>query len=627
MNIRVIKNRAAFCLLVALGLILAGCFQPVDIGETFVEKGTAHLKLANESEDDSYILEGLELQNAEGETVQSWDGLDLKAGKSCDLHTEASGSFTLFYRVKDTWISETVVDRWEAGPVDIELNKSHDFLFKVGEGFKVTPQDEDRDGLPDIWETENDFDPEDPADGGTVYVSAGGEDTNNGTREQPYKTLAKAAEKARRGLDDAACTVVVLGELNWLNANDRNPENQARADSLFALGKTRHPLTIRGEDPEDSSKPGILQGNSAPGKRVLYIGPGADITLLNIEITGGKQKGGGIYASGATLTLGPGTTITGNQSYDLTAGEAGGIYLERGTLIMEAGSSVTDNTASIHGGVQLRNSRLTMNGGQISWNHAVLGIGGLGVDGCTVDMFDGAEISHNTAGEDGKTIGDTGGGASMTLSEFTMHSGSKITGNKIFSGRGGGLYVTGESKLVMKAGSVVSENVCTSVSPEQLVGWGGGIYLSGTFTMESGALITKNTADKAGGGVFSAISTFTMEGGDITANTAGDNDDDTANTANGGGVHLYGTGSLFKMVSGSIAGNTAETNGGGIYVGSGASFTMTGGTVYGSNGDVNKNEAKAANDPTGHAVYDNRTGADPAAYDATINRFPVPPTP
>jgi hypothetical protein len=401
-------------------------------------------------------------------------------------------------------------------------------------------------------------------------------------------------EKARRGLDDSASTVVVLGTLNWLNGNDRNPENQARADSLFALGKTRHPLTIRGEDPADSSKPGILQGNPDSGKRVLYIGPGAEITLLNITITGGRQTGGGIYASGATLTLGPGTTITGNQSYDLTAGEAGGIYMEGGILVMEAGSSVTLNKAYYTGGVQMRNSRLTMNGGRINENSAVTDHGGLCIDGCTVEMFDGAEINENKGSV-------TGGGVSMAFCEFTMHSGSKIIGNKLEKGIGGGLYVTGESKLVMEDGSIVSGNECGT-------GDGGGVVViaGSSFTMENGALIKGNTAARHGGGVLvDMASFFTMEGGGITGNTA---------KKNGGGVFVYGNAS-FVMEGGAIAGNTAEEHGGGLYLNSLSnpgvtSFTITGGTIYGDNAnpDTLKNEAKAAADnPKSHAVYDNRT--------------------
>jgi hypothetical protein len=580
-KIHVIKNRVAFCLLAVLGLILAGCFQPVDIGETFIEEGTAHLRVTNDSEDDSYILEGFELRNAEGAAV--WEGLDLKAGKSRDIHTETAGSYTLWYRVKDTWISETIVDFWEAGPVDIALNRSHDFSFKVGDGFKVTPRDEDRDGVPDIWETENGFDPKDNSDGGTVYVSANGLDEapGNGTREQPYKTLAKAADKARRGLDDAACTVVVLGTLDWLNANDRNPENQARADSLFVLGKTRYPLIIRGEDLTDLAKAGVLKGHPAAHKRVLYIGPGADITLLNIKITGGKHTGGGIYVSGAKLTLGPWTTVTGNESYDVAASASGGIYMERGTLIMEADSSVTGNTANSSGGVTLVASTLTMNGGKITNNKVRESSGGLSATDSTIKMFAGAEISGNEVGA-ANASGNNVGGVALSYSTLIMYNGSKIIGNKVYGGSGGGLYTAGESFVTMEEGSEISGNECPTPSGQSYTGIGGGLHVGG-------------------------MTTFTMKGGKITRNTAGNY---------GGGIDLSGVGTSFTMEGGEISGNTAGRIGGGIILSSGALLTIKGGTIYGSGDDTptdKKNTATKGDSDNqdakhGHAIWDADSG-------------------
>jgi predicted outer membrane repeat protein len=569
--------------LAVLGLILAGCFQAVDTGETFIEKGTAHLRVNNASADEAYVLEGLELRNAEGAVEQSWEGLDLAAGDTWEVHTETEGSFTLMYRVKDTWISDSAIDLWEGGPVEIALNRSHEFLFR-GEDFEVSQEDADGDGLPDTWEKEHGLNPEDPADGNEVYVSAGGQDEapGNGTRASPYKTLAKAADRARQGLTDTARTVVVLGELDWQSGNPPDPEDRVKSESLFALGKTRNPLTIRGEDPAAPGKPGVLRGYPGAGKRVLYLGPGADITLLNMTITGGKHTGGGIYASGAKLTLGPGTTITGNESYDVDASGAGGIYMERGVLVMEPGSSVSDNTAHSAGGVNLVASVFTMKGGKITGNRALRASGGLSADGSTLEMFAGAEISGKIVGKPGSPAGDNAGGLGLVFSTLTMHQGSKITGNKVYSGFGGGLYVTGESTLIMK-GSEISGNECTVESvggkADDNAGWGGGLEMANTssLVMESGS-INGNKAVRNGGGVYLlGESSFTMQGGDISNNKMmGDY---------GGGICIDQS-SLFTLTGGSVKNNTAKGNGGGIAVGTGT-FTMKG-------GDITGNTAKAA---------------------------------
>ncbi|MDR2160319.1 MAG: hypothetical protein LBP23_09680, partial [Treponema sp.] len=293
------KIRSVFSLFLTFCLLVfSGCFQSVDIGETFVEKATAHLRVTNDSADESYILDGLELRNAEGAAV--WEGLNLSKGQSWEVHTETAGTFTLWYRVKDTWFSANEVKAYNGGPVEIALNKSHEFLFE-GEKFDVTQQDSDEDGYPDAWEEENGFDPNDSGDGGIVYVKANGQDEapGNGTRDHPYKTLAKAVAKAGRGLSPAIRTVVVMGPapLSWGTGGNEpnNLEFPGREDSVFYLGKTRDRVTIRGEGPDN---PGILTAETVTNKRVLYLDSGADIAFQDIRITKGRHIGGGVYASG-----------------------------------------------------------------------------------------------------------------------------------------------------------------------------------------------------------------------------------------------------------------------------------------------------------------------------------------
>jgi hypothetical protein len=560
------KNRSAFCFFAGFSLILAACFQPVDIGETFVEKGTAHLRVTNESEDKAYVLEGLELRNAGGEIEQFWEGLDLTVkDKPWEVHTETSGSCTLWYRVKDTEISSTAIGVYPAyPPVEIALNRSHEFSFK-GEAIEVTHQDTDGDGLPDAWETEHGFDPANPDDGNEVYVSASGRDEpehGNGTQSYPYKTLAKAVDKAGRGLNDKARTVVVLGTLALANGNGPdNAEHPGRDDSVFYLGKTRNPVTIKGEGPDNNR--GTLTAENSGNKRVLYLDSGANVTLQDMTITGGKGIGGGIYASGAELlTLGSGTEIKANNkgNGNVIVIEGGGIYMVQGDIVMEPGSSVSDNEAGYGGGVRLLASTLTMNGGKITKNNSVGGPGGLNADGSTIKMFGTAEISDNTAGANDNVRGRNGAGVILeSFSKLTMHEESKITRNKLTNGYGGGLYVTGESTLTMKGGEI-SYNECTA---------------------------SVDTSGRGGGVMVVYKSSLIMEGG-------------------------------------VIKNNKAEKIGGGIYLAAtGASFTIKDGTVYGGTGD-NKNEAtKGDNDDSekakhGHAIYDARIETDPIIYDTDV---------
>ncbi|MCI8299293.1 MAG: hypothetical protein HFI69_02920 [Lachnospiraceae bacterium] len=114
---------------------------------------------------------------------------------------------------------------------------------------------------------------------------------------------------------------------------------------------------------------------------------------------------------------------------------------------------------------------------------------------------------------------------------------------------------------------------------------GGGVYVRGTFTMNGGN-ITENTAtynhtDGSGGGVCVSEGTFTMNGGLISKNEVVD--------ANGGGV-VVRDGGTFLMAGGKITENMAGTNrgqrrcGGGVYVSANAKFTM-------SDGEISNNRA------------------------------------
>jgi hypothetical protein len=359
---------------------------------------------------------------------------------------------------------------------------------------------------------------------------------------------------------------VVVGTLDGQGGNDQNPENPAKAESVFFLGKTRNPVTILGKDPLNPGGPsGVLTvAQLPPDKRgILYLGPGANIALQDISITGGRGKGGGIFASGATLTLKSGAIVENNNASpgdDLAGIVGGGIYMANSVLVMEAGSSVRGNRADNTAGLRLFASRFTMNGGTITNNHAVLSAGGMAAENSIVKMLNGAEISGNIAGAADMTFRATAGGVAIGSSEFTMYAGSKINGNTAY-GWAGGVYVAGESKLIMEAGSEISGNECIKLSSSPSNnGQGGGVVVSdrGSFIMKGGA-IKSNTAGEYGGGIF-----------------------------------------LVTVAS---------------------SFTMSGGTVYGySAGDTNSNKVKDLTSWKGHAIYDYRTIHKP--YDGNVIRFP-----
>ena len=130
----------------------------------------------------------------------------------------------------------------------------------------------------------------------------------------------------------------------------------------------------------------------------------------------------------------------------------------------------------------------------------------------------------------------------------------------------------------------------------------------GTLIMKSGSMITGNTNDSDGGGVYVNRGTFTMYGGVIVGN----------NAQHGAGVYVFdGT---FNMYGGEIKGNNASLCGGGVYLSyhpDEAFIHMAGGTIYGKEdiaGD-NRNTAEGYHDeygghdiPPGAALYLDKDG-------------------
>ena len=138
-----------------------------------------------------------------------------------------------------------------------------------------------------------------------------------------------------------------------------------------------------------------------------------------------------------------------------------------------------------------------------------------------------------------------------------------VTGGVVTGGNGsdgGGVYMSGNSTFKMNGGTISGNSANRD---------GGGVYVTGSnskFTLENG-IISGNTASDDGGGVYVDGGTFTINGGTIAGNTA----------SWGGGVFVKKDG-IFTLTSGAISGNTATYyDGGGVFVG--GTFTMEGGTI------------------------------------------------
>ena len=312
-------------------------------------------------------------------------------------------------------------------------------------------------------------------------------------------------------------------------------------------------------------------------ERHFIVASGATLTLENIILDGGKDKGnigGGIEVEkGGTLVMNDGAVIQ-KCSVPGTYTFGGGVY-NSGTFTMKDGK-IINNTADEGGGVFNSDGAFTMEGGEISGNNAVVGGGVFNIDGAFT--MEGGEISDNETEwlgggvftmdgaftmEGGEISGNNalvGGGVHNSDGAFTMEGG-EISGNNAFAS-GGGVYNGNDSTFTMGGGEISGNKAEVE---------GGGVSNNGMFTMTN-STISGNEAGRGGSGVYS-LGTFTMTNSTISGNTS--------NYGSGGGVYSLGT---FTMSGGEISGNTAKL-GGGVYNRSGTS-DITGGKISGNTAEL-----------------------------------------
>lgn len=424
----------------------------------------------------------------------------------------------------------------------------------------------------------------------TFYVDAGsGNDDNEGTFFAPFKSIQSALDKIEvmnvsiRSSESTPYRILLKSNVACENSSDLEASGSEKGFVMIEPGKKDEsgsfiPLYLEMASYDSEAK--IIDAKRDENKtgRVIDIGVFANVTLKNLKITGGyteRSSGGGIfctgnltldnceiygnesYLHGGGLSLITGIRVTGitcrlvnSKIYNNTSknGNAGGVYIEGGNLIMEDGSSIIENTsnAGFGGGIYssiyehegtVYNGTVTINGGEVSENSAMYGGGGVYIDSGDFTIT-GGEISENTT----SSIDGEGGGVYVKDGTFTIENDALISKNTS-CGNGGGVFA--EGGIITINGGSISENIFSNNSSG-----GGGIYLTDTahLTM-TGGKISNNypegkdlSNDTFGGGVYVSGGTFTMAGGEISNNYG----------FYGGGVATLGS---FSMSGGTISGN------------------------------------------------------------------------
>ncbi|MDR2629834.1 MAG: carbohydrate-binding domain-containing protein [Spirochaetaceae bacterium] len=333
---------------------------------------------------------------------------------------------------------------------------------------------------------------------------------------------------------------------------------------------------------------------TSPGT-LITVGANVILTLQNITLRGHANNNAPLVTvqHGGKLILGSGAVLTGND----TDSDAGGIWVNGGTLIMNHGAMIKEMAALRAGGVLIDNGGDfilvdgTIGGTDPGDGNRVKplysGGGGVLVAGGFFDMYGGVIASNKAEAE------HSGGGVAVSgRGSFTHHAGT-ITKNTAHSPHSGGgvcafwdSYFPGSAVAVTIRGTaVIAGN--TAWADES----GGGLYddSNGELVIEGGTIRGNTSKGVSSGGGIYAETPLSMEGGLITENTA-------EGLASAGGIYAQ----EFDYSGGTVSLNTAQEahSGGGIYA-------RIGGTLSGATVSIEGNRALEAHSAGGVYVGDN----------------------
>jgi len=337
---------------------------------------------------------------------------------------------------------------------------------------------------------------------------------NDGETVNHYSSIQEAIDAAKEG-----ATIIVSPGTYYENIRFNGKNN----------------ITLTSTNPLDPVvvESTIINGNQK-GACIVAENGEKDIVISGLTITNGSGRskdsctsGGGVYASGSTVTI-TDSTISGNRA--ASYGSGGGVCAYSSSIVTITNSTISGNSAYYDGG-------------------------GVYAYSSTVTITD-STISDNTA------TSNNGGGVYASVSTVTITN-STISGNSAYYHGGGGVYAYGSTVTITD--STISDNGASSYNN----GNGGGVYAYSSSTVTiTNSTISGNRASFSGGGVYAYYgSTVTITDSTISGNRA----------SSGGGVHA--SGSTVTITNSTISDNTASSSGGGIYAYSSSKLNLQGNII------------------------------------------------
>ena len=313
----------------------------------------------------------------------------------------------------------------------------------------------------------------------------------------------------------------------------------------------------------------FTENESTGNGGAIYLTSGSELTsLVNSEFTSNTAKGanggGAIYLSNSTITIGS-ATFTNNKTTNTGDNIGGGAICFNTNSTGTLTATFNGNTSKYGGAIRAGNgSDVTISGSVFKGNSATNGKGGA--------IYLGGNSSGATCAISDSTFetnsSTSGGAIYLTESTITL-TGSHFVENSS-TVNGGAVYLIASSKLLSMSECEFTSNTA--------VGHGGAMYISAstvdvisasTFT---GNTTTGNTADSNGGAIYLYKSEVTsMEGGSFDSNIS--------NGLYGGGA-IYMSGSVLNISGTTFSENevtakAAGARGGAIHYNSTSSGTIS----------------------------------------------------
>ena len=349
--------------------------------------------------------------------------------------------------------------------------------------------------------------------------------------------------------------------------------------------------------------------------RVLEVdGPGGNLSLQNVNITGGSADiGGGIENVGGTLTLNR-SQVTGNTASQAGGGIASGTFDPSSVARLTLNSSqVTGNSQTVGpqdnglggGGIVNLLGTMTLNSSTVNANSAMGFVGGGIANGDYMNFSSSSSfLTLNNSQVNGNTAPNAGGGGiqnllgSVTLNNSQVNRNTSLNGGGISSGNGNGGIPPGTSHLVLNK-TQVDGNTATAPVPQPGSQGGppiaaGGIANGGDAVLNSSE-VNFNTATHTSGAGIVNHGSMTLNKSEVNGNTAAG----SGVVASGGGIiNAQGppgaaASAILVLNNSQVSNNRAGGDGGGIANGVplGGPMPLIGGPVTLNHSQVTGNTA------------------------------------